>query len=143
MLCIPQVAWQSLMPADNSFHSGCDGAGSVAAAVAAVLTSQRLLLVNERLAVVASAGIPSDMGLPASCLWMGPALLVSTTIGQVLQVCWDGKLVHLCSLLGGASPALLGALADRLLIATRPKGTGEAQPGGIGGPSAEARGWHA
>ncbi|PSC69692.1 Transducin WD40 repeat-like superfamily [Micractinium conductrix] len=129
---VVQVAWQSLMPADNSFHSGCDGAGSVAAAVAAVLTSQRLLLVNERLAVVASAGIPSDMGLPASCLWMGPALLVSTTIGQVLQVCWDGKLVHLCSLLGGASPALLGALADRLLIATRPKGTDRAEVCGRG-----------
>lgn len=45
---------------------------------------------------------------------------------QVLQVCWDGKLVHLCSLLqSAAAPALLGALADRLLIATRASKDGE------------------
>ena len=174
-----QVAWQSLMPGGAteaaSFHSGCEGAGSAAAACAALLTSQRVLIVNERLAVVASAAIPSDMGLPVSCLWMGPALLVSTSTGQVggagldwtacavqtgswnpalglsgllrcmvealgapqqrppvllhvlqvLQVCWDGKLVHLCSLLNGSAPALLGALADRLLIATRANAAGE------------------
>lgn len=117
---VVQVAWQPLVPADGSFHSGCEGAGSVAAAAAAVLTSQRLLVVSERLAVLASAAIPPDMGLPVSCLWLGPALLVSTSAGQVVQACWDGKLVHLCSLLGGgSSPALLGALADRLLIATQ------------------------
>jgi hypothetical protein len=46
---------------------------------------------------------------------------------QVLQVCWDGKLVHLCSLLNGSAPALLGALADRLLIATRANAAGEQQ----------------
>lgn len=120
---VVQVAWQSLMPRDSSFHSGCEGAGTVAAACAAVLTSQRMLIVNERLGVVASASVPSDLGLPVSCLWMGPALLLSTSTGQVLQVCWDGKLVHLCSLLGSSPPALLGALADRLLIATRAPGS--------------------
>jgi hypothetical protein len=45
---------------------------------------------------------------------------------QVLQVCWDGKLVHVCSLLQGTAPALLGALADRLLVATKPSPAGEA-----------------
>lgn len=81
-----QVAWQSLMPAGaeaGSFHSSCEGAGSAAAACAALLTSQRVLIVNELLSVVASAAIPSDTGLPVSCLWMGPALLVSTSTGQV------------------------------------------------------------
>lgn len=77
------MAWQSLLPADNSFHSGSEGAASAAAAACALLTTQRLLILNERLGVVASAGIPSDMGLPVSCLWMGPALLVSTSTGQV------------------------------------------------------------
>ena len=37
---------------------------------------------------------------------------------QVQQVGWDGALTPLCSLGNGSSPAsLLGALADRLLIA--------------------------
>jgi hypothetical protein len=96
-----QVAWQSLMPggaeAAASFHSGCEGAGSAAAACAALLTSQRVLITNERLAVVASGGIPSDMGLPVSCLWMGPALLVSTSTGQVGGQGWAG-----CALLSGS-----------------------------------------
>jgi hypothetical protein len=52
---------------------------------------------------------------------------------QVLQVCWDGKLVHLCSLLNGGAPALLGALADRLLIATRANAAG-----GQRGPASQA-----
>lgn len=78
-----QVAWQTLVPADASFHTGSEGAGTAVAAAAAVLTSQRLLIVNERLGVVASASVPADMGLPVSCLWMGPALLLSTTTGQV------------------------------------------------------------
>ena len=121
---VVQVAWQALVPADGSFHSGCEGAGSAVAAAAAVLTSQRVLILDEGLRVLASAGLPADMGLPASCLWLGPALLVSTSTGQVMQVCWDGKLVHVCSLLNSAAPALLGALADRLLVATRPTPTG-------------------
>lgn len=63
---------------------------------------------------------------------MGNLINVTTVCGllvvcvQVLQVCWDGKLVHLCSLLqSAAAPALLGALADRLLIATRGSKDGE------------------
>jgi len=78
-----QVAWQTLVPADGSFHTGSEGAATAVAAAAAVLTSQRLLVLNERLGVVASASMPADMGLPVSCLWMGPALLLSTTTGQV------------------------------------------------------------
>lgn len=38
---------------------------------------------------------------------------------QVLQVCWDGKAVHLCSLMAGGPQVLVGALADRLLLANR------------------------
>ena len=130
---VVQVAWQSLMPPPDAaeFHSGSEGAGSAAAAAGAVLTSQRLLVVSERLAMLASAPIPSHVGLPVSCLWMGPALLVSTSTGQVLQVCWDGKVVHLCSLLNPSAPALVGALADRLLIATKASPTGEQGASGV------------
>ena len=58
-------------------------------------------------------------------------------------MCWDGKLAHLCSLLQGAPPALLGALADRLLIASRatPAGAAGWRHGGGGGGG--RRGWHA
>lgn len=88
-----QVAWQPLVPADGSFHSGSEGAATAVAAAAAVLTSQRLLILSERLGVVASASVPADMGLPVSCLWMGPALLLSTTTGQVIARLDDAESV--------------------------------------------------
>lgn len=34
-------------------------------------------------------------------------------------MCWDGKAVHLCSLMAGGPQVLVGALADRLLLANR------------------------
>eukprot|EP00887_Chlorella_sp_A99_P003020 scaffold9.g3020.t1 len=132
-----QVAWQTLNEAGSGFHSGSAGAASACAAVAAVLTSERLLLLSERLAVVAAAALAPELGPPVSCLWLGPALLVSTGAGQVAQVCWDGKAQHLCSLLSGgggaAAAGLLGALADRLLVAT-------AAAAGPGGARAEVCG---
>ena len=127
---VVQVAWQTLNEGGSGFHSGSRGAATAVAAAAAVLTSERVLLVSERLAVVAVATIPSELGSPASCLWMGPALLVSTSCGQVVQACWDGKLVHLCSLLSrseGGGAGLLGALADRLLVGTKASGASAAE----------------
>ena len=117
-----QVAWQGLNEAGSGFHSGSVGAATAAAAAAAVLTNERLLLLSERLAVLAAVALPPELGPPVGCLWVGPALLVSTAGGQVVQVCWDGKLEHLAALLappGGGGAALLGALADRLLLCTR------------------------
>ncbi|GAB4816914.1 hypothetical protein N2152v2_003960 [Parachlorella kessleri] len=117
-----QVAWQALSEPAGGYHTA-NCPPPAAACVAALLTTERCLLVDERLRVVAASSLAPDLGLPVSCLWVGPALLVSTAGHQVLQVCWDGKAVHLCSLLAGSSPAVLaGALADRLLLASRPGG---------------------
>ena len=33
--------------------------------------------------VIAAASLAPDLGLPVSCLWVGPALLVSTAASQV------------------------------------------------------------
>ena len=119
-----QVAWQPLVDPGGGFHAGSEGAASAAAAAAAVLTSERVVVVSERLEVLASASVPPDMGVPASCLWLGPALLVTTSGGQLLQLAWDGALLHAAALLGGP-PSLLGALADRVLLAARAPGSGE------------------
>jgi hypothetical protein len=61
----------------------------------------------------------------------------------VLHVCWDGRVVHLASLLGGPPPALLGALADRLLLASRrdPGGRTEVAPRGFCPLQPMVEGW--
>lgn len=140
---VVQVAWQPLIEYSSGFHTGSEGAGCGAAAAVAVLTTGRVLLATERLRPLASAALPADGGAPVSCLWVGPALLVTTTSNQVLHVCWDGRVVHLASLLGGPPPALLGALADRLLLASRrdPGGRTEVAPRGFCPLQPMVEGW--
>jgi hypothetical protein len=120
---VRQVAWQRLTPSDGTFHTASPGAASAVAAAAAVLTTRRVLLLSERLTPLAVAAVPGDLGVPLCCLWVGPAVLVSTSSSQVLSVGWDGRVTHLCSLLSAAAPqALVGALADRLLLASKVRG---------------------
>lgn len=78
-----QVAWQTLSePTSGGYHTGNSPPGAAACA-AALLTTQRCLIVDERLRVVAAASLAPDLGVPVSCLWVGPALLLSTSCNQV------------------------------------------------------------
>ncbi len=76
-----QVAWQALRE-DVDLGGAAPQAGGQAhpAAVGAVLTSQRLLLVSPQLRVLVAA--PPSPGI-TSFLWLGPALLYATTDHQV------------------------------------------------------------
>jgi len=122
-----QVAWQVLMPSSpkeatvgaGTFHAGCPGASSALACAAAVLTSERALIVDDHLCILAAAAFPSGGGVPVSCLWLGPALLVSTSVNHVVHVQWDGVVTHVASLFSGPPVVLAGALADRLILAAR------------------------
>jgi len=127
---VVQMAWQRLTDPSQEFNTSTPGAGNAAASALAILTTERVIILSERLAVLATGPLPGDAGPPVSCLWVGPALLVSTAGGQVLHVGWDGRVHHACSLLSGvASPVTLtGALADRLLLAS----TINLAPGGAG-----------
>uniref|UniRef100_A0A1D1ZRJ4 Uncharacterized protein n=1 Tax=Auxenochlorella protothecoides TaxID=3075 RepID=A0A1D1ZRJ4_AUXPR len=116
------LAWQALGgppgTADDLAHAGAQNhGGAAAAAVAAALTTRRLLLLTERFAVAAVVSLPRAAGVPTSALWVGPALLVATAGGQVYLARWDGTALLLATLLAGPPASLLGALADRLLLA--------------------------
>lgn len=119
-----QVAWQTLMNPAAGFHAGCPGAATARPCAAAVLTSERVLVVDDKLRVLATAPFPSDVGIPVSCLWLGPALLVSTSTNQVFCMQWEGGIAHMASLLSGPPVTLVGALADRLIVAARGDGPG-------------------
>lgn len=84
--CPPQVAWQSLSEPGGGYHTR-NAPPPAAACAAALLTTERCLLVDPRLRVIAAASIAPDLGLPVSCLWVGPALLVSTSCNQVRSSC--------------------------------------------------------
>lgn len=85
--------------------------------VAGVLTTQRVLMVSADFDILASSSTKYDRGLPSfrSLLWVGPALLFSTTTAVCL-LGWDGKVRTILSI---STPyaALVGALNDRLLLA--------------------------
>ncbi|KAL8473143.1 hypothetical protein ACS0TY_030106 [Phlomoides rotata] len=85
--------------------------------VAGILTTQRVLLVTADLDVLASSSSKYDKGLPPfrSMLWLGPALLFSTTT-SVNVLGWDGKVRTILSI-SLPNAVLLGALNDRLLLA--------------------------
>ena len=126
---VVQMAWQRLADPSQEFNTSTPGADNAAASALAILTTERVIILSERLAVLATGPLPGDAGPPVSCLWVGPALLVSTAGGQVLHVGWDGRVHHACSLLSVTSPVTLtGALADRLLLAS----TINLAPGGAG-----------
>lgn len=121
-----QVSWQHLIDHGDldTYHAGCIGASTACPCVAAVLTTQRILLVSHTLTLLAAATFPSDAGCPTSCMWVGPALLVTTSTNQVFHAGWNGDLSHVTSLLQGPPATLVAALADRLVVAARGNGSG-------------------
>lgn len=60
--------------------------------VAGIVTTHRVLIADSNLDVVASSSAPLDSGHPPfrTCLWVGPALLVSTAT-TVAVLGWDGQ----------------------------------------------------
>lgn len=109
--CRPQVAWQSLSEPGGGYHTR-NAPPPAAACAAALLTTERCLLVDPRLRVIAAASIAPDLGLPVSCLWVGPALLVSTSCNQVRSSCDMPAALAvlccaLCPVLCCVSPAIL------------------------------------
>ncbi|KFM25191.1 hypothetical protein F751_6146 [Auxenochlorella protothecoides] len=94
-----------------------DAAKLAGAAPPKALFSVELADAGARFAVAAVVSLPRAAGVPTSALWVGPALLVATAGGQVYLARWDGTALLLATLLAGPPASLLGALADRLLLA--------------------------
>lgn len=96
-----QVHWQETL-------RGC---------VAGILTTHRVLIVSADLDILASSSMKFDKGLPSyrSLLWVGPALMFSTTTA-ISVLGWDGKVR---TILSSSVPnaVLVGTLNDRLLLA--------------------------
>ncbi|XP_076883189.1 uncharacterized protein LOC143531871 [Bidens hawaiensis] len=96
-----QVHWQETL-------RGC---------VAGILTTHRVLVVSADLDILASSSMKFDKGLPSfrSLLWVGPALMFSTTTA-ISVLGWDGKVRTILSS-GMPNAVLVGTLNDRLLLA--------------------------
>lgn len=109
-----QLSWQSLMDPNEEFHSEMDGASTAAPCLLAVLLSDRVLFLNDKLDVVSSCLTPEDAGNVVSGLWIGPSLLVSTSTNQLIYVTFDGKINHGCSAMMGPPLSLLSATSDRI-----------------------------
>ncbi|CAI8609244.1 unnamed protein product [Vicia faba] len=86
--------------------------------VAGILTTHRVLIVSAALDLLAGTSTNFDKGLPSfrSLLWVGPALLFSTSTG-VSILGWDGKVRPILSI-SMPYAVLVGALNDRLLLAS-------------------------
>ncbi|CAN6563001.1 unnamed protein product [Malus baccata var. baccata] len=86
--------------------------------VAGILTTHRVLIVSADLDILAGGSAKFDKGLPSfrSLLWVGPALLFSTTTA-ISVLGWDGKVRTILSI-SMPYAVLVGALNDRLLLAT-------------------------
>ncbi|KAJ7952887.1 Transducin/WD40 repeat-like superfamily protein [Quillaja saponaria] len=86
--------------------------------VAGILTTHRVLIVSADLAILAGSSTKFDKGLPSfrSLLWIGPALLFSTSTA-ISMLGWDGKVRTILSM-SMPYAVLIGALNDRLLLAT-------------------------
>ena len=97
--CTMQVAWQTL--ADASTPSNTKS--PPLAAVGAILTSQRLLVVSPELRILVAS--PSGVAI-ISCLWVGPALLYSTSDHQVR--CVKTAKVALVVMVDALSPHFTG-----------------------------------
>ncbi|EPS67380.1 hypothetical protein M569_07395, partial [Genlisea aurea] len=84
--------------------------------VAGILTTQRVIIATEDLDILASTSAKFDKGLPPyrSLLWLGPALLFSTST-SVNMLGWDGKVRAILST-STHNAVLLGSLNDRLLL---------------------------
>uniref|UniRef100_A0A2P2M3Z0 Uncharacterized protein LOC105639681 isoform X2 n=1 Tax=Rhizophora mucronata TaxID=61149 RepID=A0A2P2M3Z0_RHIMU len=85
--------------------------------VAGILTSRRVLMVSADLDILASSSTKFDKGIPSfrSILWVGPALLFSTSTA-ISILGWDGTVRTILSI-SMPNAALVGALNDRLLLA--------------------------
>lgn len=79
-----QVAWQSLVEAGEGSVMDDSGAGK-ASTVGVVLTPGRALLVTVTLLPLATASADRAGSPFTSCLWLGPALLLSTASHQVCK----------------------------------------------------------
>ncbi|XP_075514915.1 uncharacterized protein LOC142549708 isoform X2 [Primulina tabacum] len=86
--------------------------------VAGILTTQRVLIVTADLDILASSSAKFDKGVPSfrSLLWLGPALLFSTST-SINMLGWDGKVRTILSI-SMPNAVLVGALNDRLLLAS-------------------------
>ncbi|KAI4314946.1 hypothetical protein L6164_027803 [Bauhinia variegata] len=86
--------------------------------VAGILTTHRVLIVSAGLDILAGTSTNFDEGLPSfrSLLWVGPALLFSTS-SAISVLGWDGKARTILSI-SMPYAVLVGALNDRLLIAS-------------------------
>ncbi|XP_047315522.1 uncharacterized protein LOC124919343 [Impatiens glandulifera] len=84
--------------------------------VAGVMTTHRVLIVSADLTVLTSSSSKFDKGLPSfrSLLWVGPALLFSTTTG-ISILGWDGRVRTVLSI-SMPNAVMVGALNDRLLL---------------------------
>ncbi|GAB2282582.1 hypothetical protein Dimus_017121 [Dionaea muscipula] len=91
--------------------------GTLRGYVAGILTTQRVLIASADLVILASSSTKFDKGLPSfrSLLWLGPALLFSTSTA-ISVLGWDGKVRTILST-SMANAVILGALNDRLLVA--------------------------
>lgn len=133
------VAWQNLTATEVPLAPNM--------CAAAVLTSQRLLIVRGDLAPVASLDTATlSMGLPhpiTSLLWAGPALLFATAAGQVKQVSWDSTVYHVCSVASSPPAVLAGLTADAALLlrATGRGGARELATRAVGVLQPLALGW--
>ena len=80
-----QVAWQSLVEESGEGSVMDDSGAGKASLVGAVLTPNRAMLVSLALLPLASATAAAAGAPFTSCLWLGPALLLSTASHQVQQ----------------------------------------------------------
>ncbi|KAF6258699.1 hypothetical protein COO60DRAFT_1088483 [Scenedesmus sp. NREL 46B-D3] len=117
---VVSVSWQELGQAPPLEPCHC---------AAAILTTQRLLLVAGDLALLAAVDAScGSVGLGSaitSILWVGPALLYMTAGGQVMQLTWTGQVQHMASVASSPPPLLAAALTDSLLLLRHNPATGE------------------
>ncbi len=119
-----QVCWQPLGPQAPGSLAHPQGTPDHAC-LGAVVTSERIVVVDGDLRLLASNS-PHDKHVQVlSCVWAGPALFFSTSAEEVYQFSWGGSPVRCFALSNGAPCTLAGALVDRLLVATRVGGVTE------------------
>lgn len=111
---VVQLSWQSFMDPTEEFHSDMEGASTVSPCILAILLSDRVLFLNDKLEAISSCLMPEDAGNLVSGLWIGPSLLVSTSTNQMIYISLDGKIYHGCSAMMGPPVTLLASTADRL-----------------------------
>eukprot|EP00879_Flechtneria_rotunda_P017296 GHRR01018118.1.p1 GENE.GHRR01018118.1~~GHRR01018118.1.p1 ORF type:complete len:1217 (+),score=567.02 GHRR01018118.1:272-3922(+) len=116
---VVSVSWQNLSVKAPMEPQHC---------AAAILTTQRLMLVSGDLTILAATDASGgSVGLThtiTSYLWVGPALLYMTAAGQVLQLTWTGQTQHMASVAAQPAVLLAGALADSLLLLRHNPATG-------------------